>query len=67
MLIEYEAGEGIPKEHAAGGFLKLIPTTAQFAQVQTGGKPFDPSGAANMKVFVEGEFKIAPTKAGSSN
>jgi hypothetical protein len=53
MLNEYEAGEGIQKEHAAGGFLKLMRTTAQFAQIDARGKPFDPNDAANMKLFVE--------------
>jgi hypothetical protein len=33
MLIECEAGDGIQKERAAGAFLKLMATTAQFIRI----------------------------------
>jgi hypothetical protein len=58
LYVEYEVGEGMQKEHAAGAFLILAPNIASFIQVQTRGKPFDPDDATNMRLLVEGKLKL---------
>jgi hypothetical protein len=58
LYVEYEVGEGVQQEHAAGAYLILAPNIASFVQIQTRGKPFDPNDAANMKLLVEGKLKF---------
>jgi hypothetical protein len=60
LYIEYEIGDGMQKEHAAGGFLVLAPNIGPFIQIQGRGKPFDPTDAANMKLLVEAKLKLTP-------
>jgi hypothetical protein len=67
LFVEYEIGDGLQKEHSAGAFLKLMPTAAQFVQIQARGKPFDPIDAANMKLFVQNKLKMPPAKTGPAN
>lgn len=60
LYIEYEIGEGIQKEHAAGALLILAPNIASFIQIQGRGRPFDAGDATNMRLLVEGTLKLGP-------
>jgi hypothetical protein len=60
LYIEYEIGEDIQREHAAGALLILAANVASFIQVQARGRPFEPNDAANMKLLAEGKLKLAP-------
>ena len=60
LYIEYEIGDGVQKEHAAGAFLVLAPNIASFVQIQERGRPLDPTDAANMKLLVEAKLKLTP-------
>ncbi len=59
LFIEYEIGDGIQREHNAGAFMKTLPTTASFIQIQSRGKPFDKADASNMKLFAQHRLPLA--------
>jgi hypothetical protein len=60
LFVEYEIGDGIQKEHKAGAFSTVATNTASFIQIQSRGKPFDPTDVANMKLFAQFKLPISP-------
>jgi hypothetical protein len=60
IFIEYEIGEGIQNEHSAGAFSHSAPNIASFIQIQSRGKPFDQTDAANMKLFAQKRLPLSP-------
>lgn len=60
LFIEYEIGVGIQKEHSVGAFSHSAPNIASFIQIQSRGKPFNQTDAANMKLFAQKKLPLSP-------
>lgn len=58
LLLEYEVGEGLQKEHNVGTFLRSGVSSAAFLQIQSRGKPLDENDAAHMKQFAEKRLRL---------
>jgi hypothetical protein len=58
LFIEYEVGEGLQKEHAAGVLMSTGDTAASFIQIQSRGVDFDESDSTKMQALAEGKLKL---------